>query len=80
MNGFKRINYKSSEKNSSMTIDSTLFRLIEAYNGDASRWCREQAIKICNKGGVPGKISAQVRENAINLVADPKLLKLIKKN
>jgi hypothetical protein len=79
MNGFKRINYKAENKNSSMTIDKTLFELIEAYNGEASKWCREQAIMICQKGTVPGKISAAVRESAINLVADPRLLKKMAK-
>lgn len=79
MKGFKRINYKAQEKNSSMTIDQTLYNLIDAYNGEASRWCREQAIAICEGGTIPGKISAAVRENALNLVADPKLLKKINK-
>ena len=75
MNGFKRINYRANEKNSSMTIDQTLHTLVEAAVGDANKWCREQAINMCNTGAVPGKISAAVRENAIGLIANPKLKK-----
>ena len=80
MNTFKRINYRADSKNSSMTIDRTLFDLIQAYNGEAAKWCRDQAVDFCKRGGAAGKISASVRENAIHLVADPALIIKIKKS
>lgn len=80
MNTFKRINYRADDKNSSMTIDRTLYELIEAYNGDATKWCRDQAVDFCKNGGEAGKISASVRENAIHLVASPALMEKVLAN
>ena len=77
MDSFKRVNYKAGEKNSSLTIEKTLHALVGAAKGDANKWLREQAADLVAGGAVPGKISAGVREIAINLVAQPELLNKI---
>lgn len=74
-----RIYYKCDENKSSMTINKRLHRLIGASVGDANKWCREQARDICAAGNAPKGISRSVSNRGIILVADPKLIKKVKR-
>jgi len=70
----KRIQYQCDGVASSMTIDATLFALVDNAVGDATKWCRNVAADTRRGGTSPGKISAEVRRKALLEVARPDLI------
>jgi hypothetical protein len=71
-----RIQYINNDQPSSLTIKSSLFKLLTQKfetPKQAQKFCKEQALKAINDGTARGRISDRVFEAALKEVIDPDL-------